>query len=155
MELKFTDLAIELELDLPSKGSEDAAGWDLSACIDKPARIFPDEVVKIPTGIHIHIGSETFYGPLAGLLLPRSSNSGLILDNTIGLIDSDYQGEIMVKVRNISEDIITIRPKDRLAQLVIIPVLSQLGFDAVGEFSQSTARGSKGFGSSGGNYTHK
>lgn len=155
MELIFTETAKMLELDMPARGSHDAAGWDLSACIGAPVTIHPGEVSKIPLGVRIHIGSELGYGPLAGLLLPRSSNSGLVLDNTVGLIDADYQGEIMAKVRNIEEYPITIKPKDRIAQLVIIPVLSQLELEPKEQFSHGTARGTAGFGSTGGNYTHE
>lgn len=155
MELRFTDTAKMLGLYLPEKGTSASAGWDLSACIGAPVIIHPGQVSKIPLGVMIHIGSESHYGPLAGLLLPRSSNSGLVLDNTVGLIDADYQGEIMAKLRNIEEYPITIKPKDRIAQLVIVPVMSMLELDVVERFSSDTERGAGGFGSTGGNYTHR
>ncbi|MDR0380153.1 MAG: dUTP diphosphatase [Candidatus Accumulibacter sp.] len=131
---------------LPRYATPGAAGLDLRACIDAPETIRPGETRLIPTGMAIHLDDPG----LAALILPRSGlghRHGIVLGNLVGLIDSDYQGEIMVSTWNRGHEDFTLAPLDRLAQLVIVPVL-QVAFDVVEEFSAS-ARGANGFGSTG------
>lgn len=131
---------------LPSYGTPGSAGLDLRACIDSPVTIKPGETVLISTGLAIHIGDPGY----AAMILPRSGlghKNGIVLGNLVGLIDSDYQGTLQVSTWNRSQTEFTIQPMDRLAQLVIVPVL-QIGFNVVEEFDQSE-RGAGGFGSTG------
>jgi dUTP pyrophosphatase len=130
----------------PRYATPGAAGLDLRACIDAPMTIRSGEVQLVPTGMAIHLKDPG----CAALILPRSGlghRHGIVLGNLVGLIDSDYQGEIMVSVWNRSREDFTLAPLDRLAQLVIVPVL-QVAFDIVDEFAAS-ARGADGFGSTG------
>jgi dUTP pyrophosphatase len=130
----------------PSYATSGSAGLDLRACIEAPTTIRPGETQLIPSGLAIHIGNPG----LAALVLPRSGlghKHGIVLGNLVGLIDSDYQGEIMVSTWNRGQENFTLNPLDRLAQLVIVPVL-QVAFDVVEEFTAST-RGAGGFGSTG------
>jgi dUTP pyrophosphatase len=129
----------------PKRATDGSAGYDLRACILEPITIFPDKVVKIPTGIKIWIGNS-YPTNAAGFLFPRSSTSGAILNNTIGVIDSDYQGEIFVKLRNITPEIITIQPGETFAQLVFMPVYLPT-LEEVNGFEEITKRGEGGFGS--------
>lgn len=159
IQFKLTNLACQLALTAnldftPKRADEGSSGYDLKACIVKDSiSIWPDEVVKIPTGVHIWIGemediqSDTFI-KFAGLYLPRSSNPGLVLTNTIGVLDSSYQGESFLKYRNISSEVITIERGDKIGQLVIIPTYVG-NMVEVEEFEEETTRGEGGFGSSG------
>ncbi len=131
---------------LPAYGTPGSAGLDLRACIDAPLVIEPGQTVLVPTGLAIHIGDPGY----AAMILPRSGlghKNGIVLGNLVGLIDSDYQGQLMVSTWNRSHVSFTLQPLDRLAQLVIVPVL-QVGFNVVEEFA-SSERGAGGFGSTG------
>ncbi len=131
---------------LPSYATSGSAGLDLRACIDEPMEIKPGETKLIPTGLAIHIADPGY----AALILPRSGlghKHGIVLGNLVGLIDSDYQGQLMVSTWNRGTDAFTLNPMERLAQLVIVPVL-QVGFNVVEEFEESD-RGAGGFGSTG------
>lgn len=131
---------------LPSYATSGSAGLDLRACIDEPMDILPGETKLIPTGLAIHIADPGY----AALILPRSGlghKHGIVLGNLVGLIDSDYQGQLMVSAWNRGTDAFTLNSMERLAQLVIVPVL-QVGFNVVGEFEESD-RGAGGFGSTG------
>ena len=130
----------------PHYATPGAAGLDLRACIEAPLKIHPGETMLIPTGIAIHLADPG----LAAMILPRSGlghKHGIVLGNLVGLIDSDYQGEIMVSTWNRGKDSFTLNPLDRLAQLVVVPVL-QVAFNVVDSFDAST-RGAGGFGSTG------
>ena len=130
----------------PHYATPGAAGLDLRACIPAAMHIHPGETHLIPTGIAIHLADPG----LAAMILPRSGlghKHGIVLGNLVGLIDSDYQGEIMVSTWNRGKDSFTLNPLDRLAQLVVVPVL-QVGFNVVEEFAPS-ARSAGGFGSTG------
>jgi dUTP pyrophosphatase len=130
----------------PGYATPGSAGLDLRACIEVPLTIRPGETHLIPAGMAIHLADPG----LAALILPRSGlghRHGIVLGNLVGLIDSDYQGEIMVSTWNRGRENFTLDPLDRLAQLVIVPVL-QAAFDFVEEFAAS-ARGAGGFGSTG------
>ena len=131
---------------LPSYATPGSAGLDLRACLDAPIAIKPGETHLIATGLAIHIGEPG----LAAMLLPRSGlghKHGIVLGNLVGLIDSDYQGPLMVSCWNRGTTPFTIEPFDRIAQLVIVPVV-QANFRVVDEFGASR-RGSGGFGSTG------
>lgn len=131
---------------LPAYGTPGSAGLDLRACIDAPLLIEPGQTVLVPTGLAIHIGDPGY----AAMILPRSGlghKNGIVLGNLVGLIDSDYQGQLMVSTWNRGHASFTLQPLDRLAQLVIVPVL-QVGFNVVEEFA-SSERGAGGFGSTG------
>ncbi|HQC80402.1 MAG TPA: dUTP diphosphatase [Accumulibacter sp.] len=130
----------------PRYASAGAGGLDLRACIAAPLTIQPGETVLIPTGIAIHLADPS----LAAMILPRSGlghKHGIVLGNLVGLIDSDYQGEIMVSTWNRGQTAFALQPLDRLAQLVVVPVL-RMDFNIVEEFAAS-ARGDGGFGSTG------
>jgi dUTP pyrophosphatase len=130
----------------PHYASPGAAGLDLRACVDAPLSIAPGETHLVPTGIAIHLADPG----LAALILPRSGlghKHGIVLGNLVGLIDSDYQGQIFVSTWNRGRAAFTLEPLERLAQLVVVPVL-QVGFEVVEEFAPS-ARGESGFGSTG------
>ncbi|GAB6049269.1 dUTP diphosphatase [Hydrogenophilus islandicus] len=130
----------------PHYASEGAAGLDLRAAIAQPITLAPGATELIPTGIAIHLADPT----LAAMILPRSGlghKSGLVLGNLVGLIDSDYQGEIMVSLWNRGANPITIEPLMRIAQLVVVPVV-QVAFEVVESFAPTT-RGEGGFGSTG------
>ena len=147
--MKHIDLKVldpRMKALLPSYGTPGSAGLDLRACIDAPLTIEPGQTVLVPTGLAIHIGDPGY----AAMILPRSGlghKNGIVLGNLVGLIDSDYQGQLMVSTWNRSHTTFTLQPMDRLAQLVIVPVL-QVGFNVVDEFA-STERGAAGFGSTG------
>ena len=131
---------------LPAYGTPGSAGLDLRACIDAPLTIEPGQTVLVPTGLAIHIGDPGY----AAMILPRSGlghKNGIVLGNLVGLIDSDYQGQLMVSTWNRSQAVFTLQPMDRLAQLIVVPVL-QVGFNVVEEFA-SSERGAGGFGSTG------
>src|SRR6187431_515878 len=116
---------------LPHYGTPGAAGLDLRACLDKPLTLNPGDSQLVPSGIAIHIGDPGY----AAIILPRSglgAKHGIVLGNLVGLIDSDYQGQLMVSAWNRSDTAFTLQPLDRLAQLVIVPV-AQASFRVVGE----------------------
>ena len=131
---------------LPGYATAGAAGLDLRACIDVPLLLAPGDVQLISSGLAIHIGDPAY----AAIILPRSglgAKHGIVLGNLVGLIDSDYQGELKVSLWNRGNAAFTIQPLDRIAQLVVIPVL-QLRLNVVDEFTHSE-RGTGGFGSTG------
>jgi dUTP pyrophosphatase len=131
---------------LPHYATAGAAGLDLRACIDAPLALAPGDSQLVSAGIAIHLGDPRY----AAIILPRSglgSKSGIVLGNLVGLIDSDYQGPLTISVWNRGKQPFTIQPLDRIAQLVVVPVM-QVEFEVVEEFSAS-ARGVGGFGSTG------
>jgi dUTP pyrophosphatase len=131
---------------LPAYATPGSAGLDLRACIDEPRVLEPGQAALIPTGLAIHIGDPT----LAAMLLPRSGlghKHGIVLCNLVGLIDSDYQGPLMVSCWNRGSAAFTVQPLERIAQMVIVPVV-QAVFRRVEDFD-SSARGAGGFGSTG------
>jgi len=133
---------------LPHYGTPGAAGLDLRACLDAPLELKPGDSQLVPSGIAIHIGDPGF----AAIVLPRSglgAKHGIVLGNLVGLIDSDYQGQIFISVWNRGQTAFTIQPMDRIAQLVVVPV-QQVEFNLVEEFDTSH-RGAGGFGSTGKN----
>ena len=131
---------------LPRYATPGSAGLDLRACLDKPLLLEPGQAALIPTGLAVHIADPG----LAAMLLPRSGlghKHGIVLGNLVGLIDSDYQGPLMVSCWNRGKDPYTVQPLERIAQMVIVPVV-QAHFERVESFEDS-ARGSGGFGSTG------
>lgn len=131
---------------LPAYGTPGAAGLDLRACLDAPLTLNPGDTQLIPTGIAIHLDDAG----LAAVILPRSGlghKHGIVLGNLVGLIDSDYQGQLFVSTWNRGKEPFTIQPLDRIAQLVVVPVV-QVALNVVEEFSESQ-RGHGGFGSTG------
>ena len=131
---------------LPTYSTEGSAGLDLRACIEAPQALVPGATLLIPTGLAIYIEDPGY----AAMILPRSGlghKHGIVLGNLVGLIDSDYQGELMVSAWNRGSETFTIEPGERIAQLIIVPV-HQVAFDIVEEFTV-TERGDGGFGSSG------
>jgi dUTP pyrophosphatase len=132
--------------DLPAYATPGSAGLDLRACLDSPLVLEPGQTQLIPTGLAIHIGDPG----LAAMILPRSGlghKHGIVLGNLVGLIDSDYQGPLMVSCWNRGSTAFTVQPLERIAQLVIVPVV-QASFRRVDEFGTSD-RGAGGFGSTG------
>ena len=130
----------------PQYATPGAAGMDLRACIEAVIKLHPGETCLIPAGIAIHLADPG----LAAMILPRSGlghKHGIVLGNLVGLIDSDYQGEIFVSTWNRGHETFTINPMDRLAQLVVVPVV-QVAFNVVEDFTESQ-RGAGGFGSTG------
>lgn len=131
---------------MPAYATPGSAGLDLRACIAEPITLEPGSTHLIPTGLAIHIADPGY----AAMILPRSGmghKHGIVLGNLVGLIDSDYQGQLMVSTWNRGSTAFVLNPMERLAQLVIVPVL-QVGFDVVEEFD-SSERGEGGFGSTG------
>ncbi|QWL09512.1 dUTP diphosphatase [Shewanella algae] len=146
IELKILDSRIGSEFPLPSYATPGSAGMDLRAMLDTSITIAPGETVLIPTGIAVHVADPS----LAAVILPRSGlghKNGIVLGNLVGLIDSDYQGPLMVSCWNRSQIPFTLEIGDRLAQLVFVPVV-QAQFKLVDEFDTSD-RGEGGFGHSG------
>ena len=130
----------------PHYATPGSAGLDLRACIAGPLVVVPGQTILVPTGMAIHLADPG----LAAMILPRSGlghKHGIVLGNLVGLIDSDYQGELMVSVWNRGHAEFTINPLDRIAQMIIVPVL-QVGFNIIDEFDASK-RGAGGFGSTG------
>ena len=130
----------------PHYATPGSAGLDLRACIEAPIHVAPGQTTLVPTGMAIHLADPG----LAAMILPRSGlghKHGIVLGNLVGLIDSDYQGELMVSVWNRGKDAFTLNPLDRIAQLVIVPVM-QVAFNVVETFDASE-RGEGGFGSTG------
>ena len=131
---------------LPAYATPGSAGLDLRACITDPITIAPGQTILIPTGLAIHIKDPGY----CAMILPRSGmghKNGIVLGNLVGLIDSDYQGQLMVSTWNRGSNAFTLEPMERLAQLIIVPVL-QVGFNIVDTFDASE-RGVGGFGSTG------
>lgn len=146
IQVKILNPKINTEFPLPQYATEGSAGLDLRACLDEKLELNPGECKLIPTGLAIHIADPN----LAALILPRSGlghKHGIVLGNLVGLIDSDYQGELMVSCWNRGQTVFTIQPGERIAQLMIVPVV-QAEFNIVSEFV-ATERGTGGFGSSG------
>jgi dUTP pyrophosphatase len=130
----------------PAYATSGSAGLDLRACIDAPILLKPGQTELIPSGIAIHLDDPG----LAAMVLPRSGmghKHGIVLGNLVGLIDSDYQGQILVSLWNRGAAVFTLNPMERIAQLVVVPVM-QVAFNVVDDFTQST-RGAGGFGSTG------
>jgi dUTP pyrophosphatase len=146
VKLRILDPRIGREFPLPHHATAGSAGMDLRACIEAPLALPPGATELIQTGISIYIADPE----LAAVLLPRSGlghKHGIVLGNLVGLIDSDYQGPLMVSVWNRGAAAFTVNPGDRIAQIVFVPVV-HVGFEVVEDFS-TTARGAGGFGSSG------
>jgi dUTP pyrophosphatase len=140
------DPRIGREFPLPHYATPGSAGLDLRACLDAPLTLAPGQAELIPTGIAIHLEDAG----LAAVLLPRSGlghKHGIVLGNLVGLIDSDYQGQVLVSCWNRAQAPYTIAPGERIAQMVVVPVV-QVGIEVVGQFATSE-RGAGGFGSSG------
>ncbi len=160
MKYKKTAKAIELEttlamssidVDFSPTRAVDSNGYDLRACTDQVITIFPDEVYSIGTGVHVWLGNDPYFPEdvkWAGLLMPRSSSKGAILNNTIGLLDYNYQGELIAKYRNTTAEPINFAPGEKFAQLLIVP--SYIGkLIQVDDFGIKTTRGENGFGHTG------
>lgn len=146
IDLKVLDSRIGKQFPLPAYATEGSAGLDLRACLDEALTVEPGQTHLVPTGLAIHINDPG----LAATILPRSGlghKHGIVLGNLVGLIDSDYQGQLMVSVWNRGQDTFTIEPGDRIAQLVFVPVV-QAEFNIVEDFD-ATERGEGGFGHSG------
>lgn len=146
IQLKLLDPRLGKSIDLPSYTTHGSAGLDLRACVDQATILQPGESTLIPTGLAIHIADPH----LAAVLLPRSGlghKHGIVLGNLVGLIDSDYQGQVFVSCWNRSSKAFTIEIGERIAQMVFVPVV-QAEFECVTEFN-TTQRGSGGFGHSG------
>ena len=132
---------------MPNYATSGSAGLDLRACLDAPLTLQPNAWQLVPTGMAIHLKDPNY----AAFILPRSGlghKHGIVLGNLVGLIDSDYQGQLMVSAWNRSDLAFTIEPMERIAQLVIVPVV-QAQFNMVDEFDASTERGAGGYGSTG------
>ena len=132
---------------LPTRATDGSAGIDLRACLDAPLTIEPGETHLVGTGLAIYIADPNF----AGIILPRSGlghKHGIVLGNLVGLIDADYQGELMVSIWNRSDTQFVLQPAERMAQYMVVPV-ARPSFDIVSDFSDTSARGSGGFGHSG------
>ena len=146
IQLKLLDPRLGGEFPLPAYATPGSAGLDLRACLDEPQDLKPGQAELIPSGMAIHIGSPEF----AAVILPRSGlghKHGIVLGNLVGLIDSDYQGQVFVSCWNRGHESFRISPGERIAQLVFVPVV-QAQFDLVDNF-ESSERGEGGFGHSG------
>lgn len=146
VQVKVLDKRLGNEWPMPSYATSGSAGLDLRACVDETTLIEPGQTVLVKTGLAIYIENTQF----AGLILPRSGlghKHGIVLGNLVGLIDSDYQGELMVSVWNRSQTAFTLEPGERLAQYVLVPVV-HAEFEQVEEFV-ATERGAGGFGHTG------
>ncbi|MFW1735824.1 dUTP diphosphatase [Acinetobacter sp. ULE_I001] len=148
VQVKVLDQRLGQEWPMPTYATSGSAGLDLRACVEEAIQIEPGQTVLVKTGMAIYIEDTNF----AGLVLPRSGlghKHGIVLGNLVGLIDSDYQGELMVSVWNRGQTSFTLEPGERLAQYVLVPVV-QAQFDIVNEF-EATERGAGGFGHTGKN----
>jgi dUTP pyrophosphatase len=146
MKLDLKILDARMREQLPAYATTGSAGLDLHACLDEPLTLKPGETALVPTGLAIHVGDPGY----AALILPRSGlghKHGIVLGNLVGLIDSDYQGQLMISTWNRGQTTFVLNPMERLAQLVIVPVV-QAEFNIVDDFEQSE-RGAGGFGSTG------
>ncbi|SOE59909.1 deoxyuridine 5'-triphosphate nucleotidohydrolase [Burkholderia sp. OK233] len=146
MKLDLKILDARMREQLPAYATTGSAGLDLRACLDEPLTLKPGETALVPTGLAIHVGDSGY----AALILPRSGlghKHGIVLGNLVGLIDSDYQGQLMISTWNRGETTFVLNPMERLAQLVIVPVV-QAEFNIVDDF-ETSERGAGGFGSTG------
>ncbi|WP_395377173.1 dUTP diphosphatase [Marinicella sp. W31] len=146
IDIKILDDRLGNAFEIPHPATAGSAGLDLRACLDETTTIQPGKTILIPSGFAMHINDPT----VAAIIIPRSGlghKKGLVMGNLIGLIDSDYQGQVFISCWNRSQEDITIEPGDRIAQLVFVPVI-QAQFNVVESFEESK-RGSGGFGHSG------
>ena len=146
LQVRILDARIGREFPLPAYATDGSAGLDLRACTDAPLTLAPGRAELIPTGLAIHLADPS----LAAVILPRSGlghRHGIVLGNLVGLIDSDYQGQLMVSCWNRGAEPYTVTPGERIAQLVVVPVV-QVELELVSDFV-SSARGAGGFGHSG------
>ncbi|PAU99096.1 deoxyuridine 5'-triphosphate nucleotidohydrolase [Arsenophonus sp. ENCA] len=146
IDIKILDPRVGNKFPLPTYATEGSAGLDLRACLDQAIQLEPGQTELLPTGLAVHIADQQ----LAAVILPRSGlghKHGVVLGNLVGLIDSDYQGELKVSVWNRGNTSFTIEPGERIAQMVFVPIV-QVEFDLVQDF-EMTKRGSGGFGHSG------
>ncbi len=146
LKVRILDARVGSEFPLPAYATAGSAGLDLRACLSAPLVLEPGQAELLPTGLAIHVEDPT----LAALILPRSGlghKHGIVLGNLVGLIDSDYQGQLMVSCWNRGHEPFTVHPGERIAQLVVVPVV-QVELEVVAEFGAS-ARGAGGFGHSG------
>lgn len=147
MQLDVRILDARLSGMLPAYATSGSAGLDLRACLDAPLTLAPNAWQLLPTGLAIHLADPGY----AAMILPRSGlghKHGIVLGNLVGLIDSDYQGQLMVSAWNRSDVSFTIEPLERIAQMVIVPVV-QASLRVVDDFAQATERGAGGYGSTG------
>ncbi len=147
MKIDVKVLDPRLQSQLPTYATPGSAGLDLRACLDAPLTLAPNAWQLVPTGMAIHLADPGY----AALILPRSGlghKHGIVLGNLVGLIDSDYQGQLMVSAWNRSSTAFTIEPMERIAQLMIVPVV-QAQFNLVNELAQASERGGGGYGSTG------
>lgn len=147
IETKIMNQLIGTSIPLPAYATQGAAAMDLRACLEKPLNVQPGETVLVPSGIAISIHDPC----LVALLVPRSGlgiKHGIVLANTIGVIDSDYQGEIGIGIYNRGAAAYTIEPGERICQMIFVP-MAQATLAVVSEFSQESARGARGFGHTG------
>ena len=146
VKVRILDARIGGEFPLPHYATAGSAGLDLRACLKQPLTLAPGDSALIPSGIAIHIADSGY----AAMLLPRSGlghKHGIVLGNLVGLIDSDYQGEVLISCWNRGREAFSVQPGERIAQMVIVPVV-QASFEVVAEFERSQ-RGAGGFGHSG------
>jgi dUTP pyrophosphatase len=146
IDVKILDPRIKDQL--PTYATPGSAGLDLRACIDAPITLAPGDTQLIPTGMAIHLGNPAY----AALILPRSGlghKHGIVLGNLVGLIDSDYQGQLFVSCWNRGREAFSLNPMERIAQLIVVPV-ARVGFNLVDDF-EASSRGAGGFGSTGKN----
>ena len=146
LQIRILDARLGREFPLPAYATAGSAGMDLRACLDAPLALAPGRAELIPTGLAIHLADPG----LAAVILPRSGlghKHGVVLGNLVGLIDSDYQGQLLVSCWNRGQEPFTIQPGERIAQLVVVPVV-QVALEVVEQFDES-ARGAGGFGHSG------
>lgn len=148
--MKTVDVKIldpRLKDNLPTYATPGSAGLDLRACLNEPIDLAPGQTVLVPTGLSVHLADPNY----AAMILPRSGmghKNGIVLGNLVGLIDSDYQGPLMISTWNRGQTTFRLEPMERLAQLIIVPVV-QATFRVVDEFSDTSDRGTGGFGSTG------
>ena len=146
LRVRIIDPRLGVDFPLPQYATAGSAGLDLRACLEKPLELAPGRAELIPTGLAIHLADPG----LAAMILPRSGlghRHGIVLGNLVGLIDSDYQGELMVSCWNRGHEPFTLKPGERIAQLVVVPVV-QVELEIVANF-EASARGAGGFGHSG------
>jgi dUTP pyrophosphatase len=146
LQVRILDPRIGRDIAVPTRATTGSAGLDLRACLDAPMVLEPGQTHLVPTGLAIHLDDPG----LAAVLLPRSGlghRHGIVLGNLVGLIDSDYQGQVMVSVWNRGSHPFTITPGERIAQMVVVPVV-QVELEVVAQF-EASARGAGGFGSTG------
>ncbi|RXK32969.1 deoxyuridine 5'-triphosphate nucleotidohydrolase [Arsenophonus endosymbiont of Bemisia tabaci Asia II 3] len=146
IDIKILDPRVGNKFPLPTYATEGSAGLDLRACLDQAIQLEPGQTELLSTGLAVHIADQQ----LAAVILPRSGlghKHGVVLGNLVGLIDSDYQGELKVSVWNRGDTSFTIEPDERIAQMIFVPIV-QVEFDLVQDF-ETTKRGSGGFGHSG------